>query len=181
MVVSGYPSPVYLGTSNVATVTVEDSGGNPTTYSGPATITTSDGAATFTTPVTITNGTGTFTVTFNTTGAQSITATINGLTSVSQTGIQVNATPGFVVTTASDDATGIAANCPAGGGGNDCSLRDALAAAAAAGTANITFDSTDFNAPASITLGSVLSIPTLTTITGLRPPAAATRSKTWLR
>ena len=63
VVVTGYPSPVYVGVAHTGTVTVDDQYGNPlTTYSGSATITTSDTAATVTTPVTIANGTGTFTV-----------------------------------------------------------------------------------------------------------------------
>ena len=71
--------------------------------------------------------------------------------------------PGYVVTTATDDSgSANAANCP----GASCSLRDALAAATAAGAGNITFSSTVFTAPTTITLGSGLTIPTLTTITG---------------
>jgi uncharacterized protein YjdB len=102
IVVSGYPSPVYVGVAHTGNVTVEDSGGNPvTTYSGTATITTSDSGATVTTPVTVTNGVGTFTATFEMTGTQSITAAIAGLTSVSQTGIVVNPFARSVTTIAS--------------------------------------------------------------------------------
>ena len=72
-----------------------------------------------------------------------------------------------MVTTATDDATGNAANCPAGGGGNDCSLRDALAAAASAGAANITFDSTVFGSAQTITLtNGTLAVPANTSVTG---------------
>ena len=81
--------------------------------------------------------------------------------------------PGYVVTTATDDSgSPNAANCP----GASCSLRDALAAAAAAGAGNITFSSTIFNAPTTITLGSNLSlhIPTKTTITGPTTGSGAT-------
>ena len=75
-------------------------------------------------------------------------------------------TPGYVVTTASDDATGVAGNCPAGGGGANCSLRDALAASAASSGGNITFDPTAFATAQTITLSSTLSVPAGTTITG---------------
>jgi CSLREA domain-containing protein len=165
VVVTGYPSPVYAGVPHTGTVTVDDQFGNPlTTYSGSATITTSDNAASVpSSPVTITSGTGTFTVTFNTTGTnQSITAAINGLTSMPQAGIQVNPVPGFVVTTATDDATGVATNCP----GSDCSLRDALAAAAADGEGNVTFSPTVFTVPTTINLTGDLNVPANTSIQG---------------
>ena len=77
--------------------------------------------------------------------------------------------PGYVVTTATDDSGSVnAANCPAGNSppSSDCSLRDALAAATAAGAGDIIFSPTVFNTPTTITLGSGLAIPTLTTITG---------------
>ncbi len=164
LVVTGYPSPVYAGVAHTGTVTVDDQYGNPlTTYSGSATITTSDTAATMTTPVTIANGTGTFTVTFATTGTQSITAAIQGLTSVAQTGIQVNATPGFVVTTTADDATGAAANCP----GNSCTLRDAITAAKAAGTGNITFSPAVFKSTNSTTQNTITLLTPLPALSGL--------------
>ena len=177
--VTGYPSPDYAGVAHTATVNVLDQNNNLlSTYSGTAAITTSDNAATITpNPVTITNGTATFSVTFNTPGpSQSITATITGPISGSQTGIVVDPVPGFVVTTATDDATGNAANCPVGGGGADCSLRDALAAAASAGEGSITFSSTDFASPTTITLGSggTLIVPSGTTITGTTTGSGAT-------
>ena len=70
----------------------------------------------------------------------------------------------FVVTTPTDDLTGAAANCPANGTGANCSLRDALAAAASVGSASITFAMPS----STITLGAggTLTIPTLTTING---------------
>src|SRR5579862_5700563 len=71
--------------------------------------------------------------------------------------------PPIVITTAADDASGTASNCPSA---SNCSLRDAIAAAAAAGTGNITFDSHVFATPQTITLGSGggLSVPSNTTI-----------------
>jgi len=83
----------------------------------------------------------------------------------------------LVVTTATDDATGNAANCP----GSSCSLRDALAAAAAAGGGDITFSSTVFSASNTvaqntITLGSggTLNLPSNTTINGPTTGSGAT-------
>ena len=105
------------------------------------------------------------------------------------------AIPGFVVTTAADDATGVPSNCPANNApvSTNCTLRDALAAAAALvspngninrtinGTVNITFSSAAFNAANTtaqntITLGAggTLNIPTNTTITGPTTGSGAT-------
>jgi CSLREA domain-containing protein len=85
--------------------------------------------------------------------------------------LTVNPPPSYVVTTATDDASGVAANCPSGGGGLTCSLRDALAAASAANGGTISFDPTVFAAgntaaQNTITLASTLNIPSNTTITG---------------
>jgi len=73
--------------------------------------------------------------------------------------------PPIVVTTISDDATGTASNCPSA---SNCSLRDAIAAAAAAGVGNITFDPHVFATAQTITLGSAggLTISSPTTIAG---------------
>ena len=68
----------------------------------------------------------------------------------------------FVVTTTLDDATGTASNCP----GSSCSLRDALAAAAADSGDEITFDPTLFSTPHTITATSTLNLPSNTTIAG---------------
>ncbi len=141
IVVSGYPSPVYVGTAHTGTVTVEDADRNTvSTYTGSATITTSDSAAAVMTPATITNGTGTFTVTFNTTGTnQSITAAILGLNSGSQTGIVVDPLPSYIVGTTTDDPTGNPGACPPSAPSvGSCTLRDAITAADVTG-GNITF------------------------------------------
>lgn len=86
--------------------------------------------------------------------------------------LTVNPPPSFVVTTASDDATGTPGNCP----GSNCSLRDTLAAAAAASGGIITFDPADFPSATTITLtsGNTLNIPSNTTITGLTSGSGAT-------
>jgi uncharacterized repeat protein (TIGR02543 family) len=95
------------------------------------------------------------------------TVTINGPETLTA---NFQAIPNLIVTTASDATTGVATNCT--GGGTNCSLRDALAAAQTAG-ANITFS---FNAPTTITLGSAgtLNIPSYTTITGPTTGSGAT-------
>jgi hypothetical protein len=80
------------------------------------------------------------------------TITMNGPESITANFHQVKGiqyfTPVYIVTTAGDDATGVAANCPVGGpatgGGMNCSLRDALEAATEAGGGNIQFDNTAF-------------------------------------
>ena len=88
----------------------------------------------------------------------------------------------FVVTTAQDSSSGDPTACPAGGpSGNlglNCTLRDALAAAASAGAGDITFSSAAFpatNTAAQNTIflssAGTLNIPLLTTITGPAPAA----------
>lgn len=90
----------------------------------------------------------------------------------------------LAVTVATDDNPGVAGNCtaqPTPGTGTDtsCSLRDALAFAANAGAANITFASATgqlFATPQTIALGSAgaLNIPSNTTITGATSGLGAT-------
>jgi Bacterial Ig-like domain (group 3)/Chitobiase/beta-hexosaminidase C-terminal domain len=72
--------------------------------------------------------------------------------------------PAFVVTTSTDDATGVAFNCT-GAGSSDCSLRDALSAAAGAGGGNITFVPAVAGISLNVNAGG-LYIPSNTTITG---------------
>ncbi len=79
--------------------------------------------------------------------------------------------PAFVVTVTTDTTAGVASNCT-GAGSRNCSLRDALAAAFAAGSGNITFDPTVFATPQTITGGQ--SIPPHTTITGPTTGGGAT-------
>ncbi|GGA80048.1 hypothetical protein GCM10011507_34120 [Edaphobacter acidisoli] len=86
--------------------------------------------------------------------------------------------PSFVVETTLDDALGVAGDCPVGGGGTSCTLRDALAASNANG-GKITFDSTVFKttntaAQNTITLSSGLIVPASTTIEGLTSGSGAT-------
>ena len=82
--------------------------------------------------------------------------------------------PNFVVTVTTDTTTGVASNC-AGSPTPNCSLRDALAAAFAAGSGNITFSPTVFATAQTITLvNGSLSIPSHTTITGPTTGSGAT-------
>src|ERR1700744_764776 len=76
----------------------------------------------------------------------------------------------FVVNTAAYDAAGVAANCPTPGG--LCTIRDALLAASAAGSGNITFDPTVFGASQSTSARTItvthgtLNVASNTTVTG---------------
>ncbi|WP_446742445.1 beta strand repeat-containing protein [Silvibacterium acidisoli] len=82
--------------------------------------------------------------------------------------------PAFVVTVATDTTTGTAANCTGSGSAN-CSLRDALAAVAAAGAGNITFDPSVFTSgPAIAVANNTLTVPSNTIITGPNTSVAIT-------
>ena len=116
------------------------------------------------------------------TSSANTTITMNASESVTANFLVI---PSYVVTVNSDDASGVASNCPAGGpsggSGTNCSLRDALAAAAGTGIGNISFDGTVFNAKKStaqntISLSSIdsLNIPSNTTITGPTTGSGAT-------
>jgi len=159
------PSSAVAGQPFTFTVTAKDSQGNTvTTYSDGVQFTSTDPAAEEPAPGNLTNGTGTFSATLFTGGAQTITASDPYVSSVTgTTGIINVSSQNLVVTTNLDDA-GDAANCTlqaAPGTGTDasCSLRDAVLEAAALGNATITFDSKKFSATNSvaentITLGS---------------------------
>lgn len=85
---------------------------------------------------------------------------------------QLRPIPSYVVTVNTDSTSGVAAHCPAQPSAEsnvNCSLRDALAAAAAGttGAGNITFDKTIFATAQTIqVLYFTLNIPSNTTITG---------------
>ena len=88
--VTGYPSPTLSnGVSHNVTVTARDAFDNITpAYAGTVHITSSDGAATLPANATLINGVRTFSVTLNTSGNQSITATDTVTASI--TGAQIN-------------------------------------------------------------------------------------------
>ena len=83
--------------------------------------------------------------------------------------------PNFAVTVKTDATAGVASNCTSARARN-CSLRDALAAALAAGSGNITFDPAAFATPQTITLGNAggLNIPPHTSVNGATTGKGAT-------
>lgn len=93
--VSGFPTTVTAGTSGTITVTALNADGSVnTTYSGTVHFTSSDPQAVLPPDATLTNGTGTFSVTLKTAGTQWITGSDASNSSIagSETGITV--TPG---------------------------------------------------------------------------------------
>jgi hypothetical protein len=96
LAVTGYPTPVAVGTPGTFTVTAEDKYGNTATgYAGTVTFSSSDQNALLPGNSPLTNGVGTFSATFETVGTQSLTATdtLNSSIAGSQTGIQVVSNP----------------------------------------------------------------------------------------
>jgi len=183
LAIGNVPATATSGTAFDVTVTAYDLFLNIATgYTGMVQFTSSDPYAKLPPAASpLTAGTGSFFATLETPGAQTITASdpINSLSNTSG-GIFVTA-PGYVVTTNVDDSTGFASNCPAGGGGTSCSLRDALAAANATGAGNVTFSSAEFNSGNSLAqntitlgLGGTLSIPANTVILGPTSGSGAT-------
>ena len=93
LTVSDFPSLTTAGVSHNVTVTAKDGVGNTVTgYAGTVHLTSSDGAAVLAGDSTLTGGTGTFAVTLNTAGPQSITATdtVTGSITGTQGSITVN-------------------------------------------------------------------------------------------
>ncbi len=106
-------------------------------------------------------------------GSYNVTASVSGYGSLGTVSFALtNQLAQLVVNTTADDATGAATNCTTTG--ETCTLRDALAAASAAGAGNITFSPTVFSAAntttqntITLTSGNTLNIPSNTTIQGL--------------
>jgi hypothetical protein len=93
LVVSGFPSPTVAGVAHTVTVTAYDASGNVATgYSGTVKITSSDGKAVLPANAGLTGGVGSFSVTLETAGTESITATDTVTSSITgfQNGITVN-------------------------------------------------------------------------------------------
>jgi hypothetical protein len=165
----GYQVTLTATLSPYASGNFTTGGDSVTFYSGGASIGTA----------TLSSGVAMLTLTSLPIGSNTLTAVYGGdnyFTGSTSNAIteQVNpaTVPGFVVTVNTDDASGVPSNCT-GIGSTNCSLRDALAAAAAAGKGNITFSAAVFapSQPASaltITLtGNSFTIPSNTAITGL--------------
>jgi hypothetical protein len=125
---------------------------------------------------TLSSGMATLSTTLQLVGSTTLTAIYAGDTnfleatsnSLVETVTIASATTTYIVTTNTDTMNGVAANCTSTGSSN-CSLRDALAAAAAKGAANITFDPHAFAAPQTIALASGLTIASNTTINIMGP------------
>jgi len=106
--VTGYPSPTTAGVAHNATVTARDAYQNVATgYAGTVHITSSDGAATLPANNTLVSGVRNFSVTLNTVGTQSITATDTVTASItgSQTGITVSSAANNPPVAVNDTAT----------------------------------------------------------------------------
>ena len=109
------PASPSIGTPTTATVTAKDTYNNTTpAYAGIVHLTSSDGAATLPANGPLTSGVGSFQVTFNTTGAQTVTATDTvtmAITGVSNS-VTVLGTPAthFSVTTNASTTAGSAIN-----------------------------------------------------------------------
>jgi len=92
-VVSGFPSPTIAGVAHSVSVTAYDLYGNVASgYAGSVRVSSSDGAAVLPANGGLAGGVGAFSVTLETAGSQSITATdtVTGSIAGSQTGITVN-------------------------------------------------------------------------------------------
>jgi predicted outer membrane repeat protein len=179
-VITGTPSSILINTPFQFTITAEDVEGNPTgsAYTGTLYFSSSDSHAQLPANTTLTNGTGTFTATFETGGSQVIYATDTVTSTLYVESAPITVLISNLVVTTNLDDPGYATNCTAQatpGTGTDasCSLRDALLEATALGGANISFDSTQFSASNSaatntITLGSAgtIAIGQNTNITG---------------
>ncbi|MFZ0661702.1 MAG: Ig-like domain repeat protein [Acidobacteriaceae bacterium] len=164
-VLSPYISPGGIFTVGAETVTFYNGG----TSIGTATL--SSGVATLNI-ASLPDGTDTLTASYPGDSAFSA-ATSN--TVAQAVNVPFGSIPGFAVTVNTDTTSGVAANCTTAPAPN-CSLRDALAAANAAGSGNITFNATVFAAPQTIALGNVggLNVPPHTTITGPTKGSGAT-------
>ena len=105
--------------------------------------------------------------TFSPTGAgtcvvqASTASTATFLAGSAQQNVPITTVPAILVTTATDDATGTASNCPSPA---NCSLRDCSGGSLRDGRR--AFDPTVFASPKTIQLSSGLTIPANTTITG---------------
>ena len=110
-------SAVGAGYAVAVTVTAVDSNGNIVTgYGRPVQLTSSDGAAELPAGGPLTAGTGTFLVTLNTTGAQTVTATDAGLNSITAS-VSVTVVPSLAPSTAGR-IVNLSARADVGTGGN---------------------------------------------------------------
>ncbi|MFB9262433.1 Ig-like domain repeat protein [Bradyrhizobium erythrophlei] len=108
------PAAATAGTAFNITVTALDaSNGVATGYAGTVHFTSSDGAAVLPANATLTNGVGTFSVTLNTSGSRTITATDTvtpAITGAANVNVTSNAAAHFVVSAPASATTGVAFN-----------------------------------------------------------------------
>ncbi|HEV3081124.1 MAG TPA: fibronectin type III domain-containing protein, partial [Gemmataceae bacterium] len=153
LVVAGFPSPITAGVAGAVAVTAKDPYGNTaTSYAGTVHLTSSDAQAVLPVNSTLTNGTGSFSVTLKTAGQQSLTATDTVTASIagSQTGISVNA-----AAASSLIVSGFPATTTAGTAGNFAvTAKDPYGNTATGYTGTVRFTSSDSQAalPANSTL-----------------------------
>lgn len=172
---NGFPVPLTVqamtasqtAVAGVAVSFTAPGNGPSVTFSSPSCITDSSGLCSITARAN--NSVGTYTVT-------AAAASLDAAFTLTNTGLH-----SYVVTVPTDTTTGVASNCvdqPAnsGAGNLGCSLRDALAAAAASATssqvATITFAQTS---PSTVTLShGSLQLPSYTTLQGATSGSGAT-------
>jgi hypothetical protein len=157
LVVSGFPTQVTAGDgTNQLTVTAYDSYGNVATgYSGTVTFSSSDGQASLPADTTLSNGTGTFSVTLFTAGVQSLTATdtVSGTLTGTLAGITVSPAAVSVLV-----VSGFPTQVTAGDGTNQLTVTayDTYGNVATGYSGTVTFSSSDAQAslPADTTLSN---------------------------
>ncbi len=118
MTVAGFPTPIVSYSGGNVTVTARDTYENvATAYAGTVTFTSSDGAAQLPANSTLSSGTGSFAVTFQTPGTHSITATdtVTGSIAGSQTSIVVTAGPAVSFVVSLPSVAGIPTSTPTAG------------------------------------------------------------------
>lgn len=163
----------YLGAPDTITVTAFDTYGNAANSSDVVTLTTTDSTATGTGTVTLSGGTASKAITFNTLGTFTVTATdtTNGAITASTTAsITVVADPSYTVTVATDPASGTAGNCTNQAVASpvtdaSCSLRDALAATSALGVNGSSTYTPTINFGAAV-YGQTITIASQITVVG---------------
>jgi hypothetical protein len=157
LVLSGFPTQVSAGDgTNQLTVTAYDPYGNVATgYSGTVTFSSSDAQASLPADTTLSNGTGSFSVTLFTAGVQSLTATdtVNGTLSGTLAGITVSPAAASVLV-----VSGFPTRVTAGDGTNQLTVTayDPYGNVATGYSGTVTFSSSDAQAslPANTTLSN---------------------------
>jgi hypothetical protein len=171
-VVPGSLSLIEFVQDSIVVTAYDNAGNQATAYAGYVVLTSTDPAATLPAPFSLSSGQGTASVTFNTAGMQTVTATdsATGLITGTSASITVTAGPIYTVSYATDPGgSGTAANCPnqnvvSPPSTASCSLRDAFAATNAFNSTGVTsaspiinFSSTLVAANPVLYIGSVIT------------------------